>query len=92
MTIVDALHDLELFGRLPLFADVGSWRRSALPMTPDEMRIYQHHTSRQTPPTTPPSDIYVAADRCSRKSFMAGNRTRPSDADNALVEPASSPR
>jgi len=79
MTIIEAFRDPELFGRLPLFADLASWNRwlvfhkawSALPMTADEMQIYTRHTGRQTPPTTTPSEVYVAAGRRSGKSFMA---------------------
>ena len=38
MTILDALHDPELFGGLPIFADLGTWSRwivcwKALPMS-----------------------------------------------------------
>lgn len=65
MTIVDALHDPELFDRLPLFADLGSWR----------LRLVFHQASSALP-MTPPSEIYVAADRRSGKSFRAGNQTR----------------
>ncbi|MCC6849662.1 MAG: hypothetical protein IT294_14255 [Deltaproteobacteria bacterium] len=50
MSIVEALRDPGLFGRLPLFADFASRDRwlvfhkawSALSMTAEEMRIYQH--------------------------------------------------
>lgn len=79
MTIVEALLDAALFGGLPIFADLGSWATwlvflkalFAIEMTADELAVYAHHTGRAAPPTTRPSEVYVAAGRRSGKSFMA---------------------
>jgi hypothetical protein len=87
MTIVDALKYPELFGRRPLFADLRSCRRWLV-----------FHQASSALPMMPRSEIYVAANRRSRKSFRAGTDLdghpahRQNDADNVLVEPASSPR
>lgn len=79
MTIIDALRDPELFGRLAPFRDLASWTRwtvflktvFALPMTEAERATYTQHTGRKTPPSRPMSEVHVAAGRRSGKTFMA---------------------
>ena len=77
MTIVEALQDRELGGRI--VGDPRSWAVwlvvlkavFVLPMTAAERALYARHTGRQTPPATPPSEVFIAAGRRSGKSFMA---------------------
>lgn len=79
MTILDALADAALFGRLPIFRDLRSWARwlvflkalFVVEMTADEVTIYREHTGRQHPLTVPPSEVYVAAGRRSGKSCVS---------------------
>jgi len=79
VTILDALTDRELFGRLPIFRDLGSWHRwfaflkalFSIPMTAEELLIYAHHTGREAPPAVPPTEVYVCAGRRSGKSFIS---------------------
>jgi len=79
VTLPDAIHDRELFGRLPTFRDLGSWSRwrvflkalGALPMTEAERAIYATHTGRQAPPAIPPAEVFVCAGRRSGKTCMA---------------------
>lgn len=42
----------------------------ALPMTPEQLAIYQQHTGRTTPPTSPLHEAWLICGRRSGKSFM----------------------
>lgn len=76
ISILDAINDDRLFGRW--FAGP-SWDRwkvflaalFALPMTPEQLAIYQHHTGRTAPPLTPPREAWVKCGRRSGKSLVA---------------------
>ena len=90
MTITDALHDPQLFGRLPIFRDLATWARwlvflkalFALPMSEAELRVYQHHTGREMPPAVSPSEAVLSRwqafiiTRESRKCAIRGSRHR----------------
>ena len=76
MTIVDALQDRALFGRLPIFRDLGSWTRwlvflralFALPMDDQDRALCAQHTGRQAPPAAAAAEAYVCAGRRSGKT------------------------
>jgi len=76
VTLIDALADRQLFGRLAPFRDLASWARwlaflralFALPMSGADHAIYCHHTGRETPPAVPPTEVYVCAGRRSGKT------------------------
>jgi hypothetical protein len=42
----------------------------ALPMTPEQLAIYQQHTGRSTPPTEPSHEAWLCCGRRSGKSFV----------------------
>jgi Phage Terminase len=78
-TIVDAIGHKQLFGSLPAFKSLDTWVSwlawlravFALPMTPDELAIYQKCTGRAQPPATQPSEIYTVVGRRGGKSFIS---------------------
>ena len=57
LTVVDALHDRNLFGALPVFRDLTTWRPwlawlravYGLPMDAEDVEIFQQRTGRETP-------------------------------------------
>ncbi len=67
LTIVEALEDPDLFGRLPAFRDLSTWKRwlvflkavDGLPLTDEEEQIFVHHTGRTC--YEPPEGGYVEA-------------------------------
>jgi hypothetical protein len=75
-TLLEAMADANLFA--PWFRDPTSWAawRSfiatlfALPLSAEELAIYQHCTGRRTPPTTPHREAWLVCGRRSGKSFM----------------------
>jgi hypothetical protein len=76
MTLIEAMADANLFA--PWFRDAttwGSWRAFlcalfALPMTADQLVIYQQCTGRSIPPTQPATEGWINAGRRSGKSFV----------------------
>ncbi len=75
--IVKAIHDPHLFK--PLFRDLKTWTSwvvflkslFALPMTGDELALYQQCTGRQTAPTEPFREAWAPTGVRSGKSFIA---------------------
>lgn len=74
--IVSAIADPNLFK--PLFRDLSTWRNwiialkavFALPMSDDELAIYQRWTGRSNPPQKPFKEIYLIVGRRGGKSFI----------------------
>ena len=79
MTIVQAIQDRRLFGGLPPFRDLSTWRvwmvllkaAFALPMDAAELEIYRRHTGRLNPPKKPPRELWIIVGRRGGKSLMA---------------------
>jgi hypothetical protein len=81
ITIVDALRAPELFGGLPAFRDLTTWRSwivllsasYGLPLDPDEQAIFCRHTGRSTyaPPAGGWPEIFVIVGRQSGKTRIA---------------------
>jgi hypothetical protein len=75
-TILDAIADPLLFAQH--FKDPSSWTAwraflaalFALPMTPEQVAIFQKHTGRQQPPTEPLHESWLVCGRRSGKSFV----------------------
>jgi hypothetical protein len=78
-TILDAIKHPDIFGSLPALKSLDTWTSwivwlkaiHALPMTPDELAIYQRCTGRTRPPAKRPSEVYTICGRRSGKSFIA---------------------
>jgi hypothetical protein len=78
-TIVDAIRHKQLFGSLPAFSSLDTWASwlawlkaiYALPMTADELAIYQQCTGRTNAPSTSPSEIFTVVGRRGGKSFIS---------------------
>jgi hypothetical protein len=75
MTLLDAIHDRNLFApwfRKPSWAAWFVFLRAlfALPMSDDELAVYQQCTGRDTPPSTPASEGWLICGRRAGKSFM----------------------
>lgn len=75
-TILKAMDHPRLFGKHFRGPTWDRWRvflkaLFALPMTGDEQRLYQHHTGRQTVPTTAFREAWVVAGRRAGKSRIA---------------------
>ena len=76
VTILDAAADKNLFA--PWFKDRETWRAwfsflsalFALPMTPEQLALYQRHTGRATPPTQAASEAWLVCGRRAGKSFV----------------------
>jgi hypothetical protein len=79
MTIIDAIKDPHVFGSLPAFQSLDTWVSwlswlkavYALPMTAEELAIYQQCTGRHLPPLKPPSELYSVVGRRGGKSFVS---------------------
>ncbi len=78
--ILRCLSNPRLFGSLPAFKSLKTWRAwfvwlcavFALPITDqDDMSIFQSCTQRKTPPQTEPRGIFTICGRRSGKSWMA---------------------
>jgi hypothetical protein len=75
MNILDAINDLKIFGQ---HFKGGSWNNwivflcalFALPMTPEQLAIYQKHTGRKAPPTEPFQESWLIVGRRGGKSFI----------------------
>lgn len=73
---LEAMGDEHLFA--PWFTDPTSWEAwftfvavlFALPLTSEQLAIYQQCTGRQTPPTIPHKEAWLVCGRRSGKSFM----------------------
>src|SRR5215813_752852 len=78
-TIIHAIKDKQVFGKLPAFQSLDTWVSwlawlkaiYALPMNPDELGIYQQCTGRTQPPVKQPSEIYTIVGRRGGKSFIS---------------------
>lgn len=80
LDFVRALQSRDLFGGLPCFRDLESWARwrvfakavHGLPLTSDELGVFQHHTGRTSPaPGGHPETVCIVGVQ-SGKSRMAG--------------------
>ena len=81
MTIIEALTDRRLFGALPAFRDLSSWKRwivflksvYGLPLGDDETAIFTEHTgrSRYAPPDGGWPEAVAVVGRQSGKTFIA---------------------
>jgi hypothetical protein len=75
LNILDTVRDPHVFG--PLFKDHGSYASwhafmaatFALPMTPEQLAMYQACTGRETAPTTPSKEAWLICGRRAGKSF-----------------------
>ena len=75
MNIIDAIRDDAVFGRHFRGPTWDAWRvflaaLFALPMTPEQLAIYQQHTGRTSPPTTPSHEAWLVIGRRGGKSFI----------------------
>src|SRR5262249_11142279 len=73
--IIDCMDDPALFGRHFRGPTWAAWRAFlsalfALPMTQEQLAIYQRHTGRATPSTTPLTQAWLCCGRRSGKSFI----------------------
>jgi hypothetical protein len=76
MTIIDAIHDPNLFR--PLFKNLGTWRTwfvvlkaiFAIPMTEEERVIFTQLTGRTTPPAEQVQECWFVVGRRGGKSFI----------------------
>lgn len=77
MDIIEAIHDQNLFR--PLFKDLSTWRSwiiclkaiFAVPMSDEEVTLYQQCTGRESPPRKPFKEIYLIVGRRGGKSFIS---------------------
>ena len=80
MTILDTIRDANLFGRLPAFRDLGSWRpwltflsaMYGLELSDEEAARFRRHTGRNYDP--PPGgwpEVVCVVGRQAGKSFVA---------------------
>jgi hypothetical protein len=75
-TILDAIDDPKLFG--PWFKKRASFENwltflaalFGLPMTPDQLTVYQQCTGREVPPATPINEVWLCIGRRGGKSFI----------------------
>jgi hypothetical protein len=74
-TIIDAIEDAHVFAQHFKNRDTwSSWRAFlcalfALPMTEEQLALYQKHTGRTTPPTEPLHEAWLVCGRRAGKSF-----------------------
>ncbi len=79
MTILQALTDTDLFGKLPRFRTLTSWTPwlvflkalFALPMTDAEVVLFTKHTGRLQPPTQAADEVAAIVGRRGGKSWIA---------------------
>ena len=77
MNIIDAVEDKNLFG--PLFKDLTTWEAwrvflksvFALPLTDEELALFQNHTARNGAPERPFSEVFAIVGRRGGKSFIS---------------------
>ncbi len=78
MTIIEALRDKDLFGKLARFRDLSTWAAwitflkalFALPMTDDEAALFSTHTGRAIPPRKEADEVAAIVGRRGGKSFI----------------------
>src|SRR5262245_4759161 len=78
-SIIECIHHKQIFGSLPAFSNLDTWQAwlcwlkavFAIPMTAEELAIYQQSTGREAPPKTEPTEIYTISGRRSGKSFIS---------------------
>ena len=78
-TIIDAIHNRQLFGSLPAFKTVKTWTAwivwlkaiFALPMDGHELSIYRQCTARDDSPAVEPTEAYTVVGRRGGKSFIS---------------------
>ena len=75
MNIIQAIDDPKVFGPYFKAPTWQPWRAFlaalfALPLTPDQLAIYQRHTGRKTPPATPLNEAWLCIGRRGGKSFI----------------------
>ncbi len=75
MNILQAIRDPKVFGPHFRTDSWAAWRvflaaLFALPMTPDELGIYQRHTGRASPPSEPSNEAWLVCGRRAGKSFI----------------------
>ena len=78
MTILDAIHDHNLFK--PLFKSLDTWKSwlvvlraepsFALPMDDDDLKLFAHLTGRETAPVSQVQDCWLVIGRRGGKSFI----------------------
>jgi len=76
--IIEAILNRKLFGSLPAFRDLTTWRPwtvwlkavFALPMDADEVEIFRRCTGRTNPPRVEPTEIHTIVGRRGGKSFI----------------------
>jgi hypothetical protein len=79
ITIIDALHDRQLFGALPTFKNLQSWSAwvswlksvFALPMTAPEFDVYKKCTGRTKQLQHEPGEVFTIVGRRGGKSFIS---------------------
>ena len=79
LNIVEAIEDKRLFGALPAFKELKSWKNwfvclktiFCLPMIQEEMDIYRQFTGREKPPTEPFKEVFLIIGRRGGKSFVS---------------------
>ena len=75
MNIIQACRDPKVFGPFFKGKTWDAWlvflcALFALPMTPEQLQVYQKHTGRTTPPTSPIFEAWLCCGRRSGKSFI----------------------
>jgi len=78
-TIIDAIKNPKLFGSLPRFKKLDTWTSwlvvlkviFGLPMTADELSVFQRHTGRSSPPSGGSKETYLIIGRRGGKSFIS---------------------
>src|SRR6478609_8794324 len=75
MNIVEAIHDRQVFAEFFRGSTWHPWiaflaALFGLPLTPEQLAIYQRHTGRSTPPTSPFTEAWLCIGRRGGKSFI----------------------
>jgi hypothetical protein len=75
MDIVQALNDPKVFGRYFKAKSWNAWRvflavMFGLPLTPDQLALFQQFTGRDTPPSRPLQEAWLVVGRRGGKSFV----------------------
>jgi len=75
MNIIQALDDSNVFGGHFRGGTSDAWRTFlaalfALPLTPEQLKVYQRHTGRSAPPTEPAQEAWLVCGRRAGKSLI----------------------
>lgn len=75
MNVIDAISDPKVFAQYFRGSTWEAWKvfltaLFALPMTPEQLALYQKHTGRITPPTQPSHEAWLCIGRRGGKSFI----------------------